>query len=739
MRNPFEGVPFDEARRRILEEGKRQAASFDETTRRVLSLIEATDRLDLLANLAAYGLPATLSQDGDIQRMLPSVMPAHVEMAQAICLRDTFVHREDVGPLAKVTSMMFDALKEWSEQFHLKRLLQYEGEPSELEARQVEVREVIRTSTQNIRNWGYHHQIIRVARELSAPLDPRLQQVFGFTGADAVAIFDFMYGNSHARMNDHYARLKRVLPKSTIQDVLTQYQHEFPDISVEVEAMKEEMRLRKSTLRDVKRIVLMHSDLGLYKLFVQSPEEIAAGTKIAAAVVERVLTRFGLRFGDLRDSNVEHFFMSNPIWTRPVIVMDGGHYFCPMPQLFLSYFFESLLSLVRDDDALRTAYDNQRSQYLEASVAQIFRRAFPDAAVISNFKWRTPDRSRQFENDLLAKVDSFLFIVECKSGRVSPSARRGADESLSTVIDDLLVEPSRQSERLERTILEATAGGAGTEEFVREFPFELSSIRRIVRLSVTLEDISFLQSRVNGLKAAGYVPEELNAAPCVTVSDLETVFEILREVPERVHYWIRRSEWEGRADYFADELDLLGVYLKTCLDLGDLEFGSARLMFVGESTPIDNYFEATRHGVATSPPSLRMTKRWRDMLNRLSQERPQRWTEAAVALLCTGAAQQDEVLSQLGQMVVDVKRRRERAHARNVLIFVPAMGRREAIAFACLMHEEIPNRSELMERAAMHAFDRHAAILECVVLALDVDQPIYPYATLGVYGRPVAQ
>jgi hypothetical protein len=229
------------------------------------------------------------------------------------------------------------------------------------------------------------------------------------------------------------------------------------------------------------------------------------------------------------------------------------------------------------------------------------------------------------------EVNMLTTLVEDKSGRVSPQARRGAPERVGEDVDRLLNEPSRQSKRLEAAIWAAKAGAAGMEAFRGVFPANLDQVHRIVRVSVTLEDIGFIHTNINALKEAGYVPPEIAVAPAVTLADLEIVFDILQSPLERIHYWVQRSVWEGSADYTADEIDLLGVYLNTGLTVGDIH-KNVRLVLLGASKPIDEYYEALRYGIAKEKPTYQATQWWRDLLARLESKKPDRWIEAGIVL-----------------------------------------------------------------------------------------------------------
>src|ERR1035438_6996230 len=93
-------------------------------------------------------------------------------------------------------------------------------------------------------------------------------------------------------------------------------------------------------------------------------------------------------------------------------------------------------------------YSAIRSAYLEHRVTELLRQSFPGAKIYRGSKFRLlPDDTVEYENDILAVVDTTAFVIECKSGRVDPPARRGAELRLADTMDDLIGAASTQARR----------------------------------------------------------------------------------------------------------------------------------------------------------------------------------------------------------------------------------------------------------------------------------------------------
>jgi len=737
MPNPFGHIPKDDLTRVMAGFGKDQAERFSTTTTAIRDLMSRLDSVGLLACLTAYGITDFMDANGILSHGEKTrLYPAHVELAQMISLSIPPAARLGNPVTSPDVGSMFEMLPKWVNQFHWKRLSQVEKVATDVEKKRLEVQEQMRATTQMIRNWAFYDQVKRIGMEILEPLDSRFEVPHGYRATDLIRIFDYMFDECQKRLNAHFDRLRLMMVAKTAREAVTAYFDAIPELDGTPEDFEQLMEERHASLKMTKAMMLSHSDLRLADCYTFAVPEVAVAVGRSEAAVQKALHAMSYQWGALSGSNLEHAFMNNPIWVKPAIDVGDDNYFCPLPQTFFAFLFETVLSLFRDHPSLREDYDKRRSDYLEAKTAELFRRGFPESALTTNFKWQSPDKSQEFESDLIVAVDATLLLVEAKSGRVSPQARRGAPEGLGEDIDRLLIEPSRQSKRLEDAIEAAKAGDPGTDAFRAVFPVDLDRVHRIIRISVALEDIGFIHTNVNALKEAGYVPADLAVAPAVTLADLEIVFDTLKSPLERLHYWVQRSVWEGKADYTADEIDLLGIYLNTGLTVGDIH-KNTRLFLLGASKPIDEYYEAVRHGISKEKPTYQATPWWRDLLEKLETKRPDRWMEVGIVLLSAGYAQQVEIERRVKSLTEVVKREREAAASHNGLIFVASADTTDAISILALVSSQVTDRLRLMENMASHAFAENASVGQCVVIMINVDDSLYPYGTLAIFARPL--
>jgi hypothetical protein len=115
--------------------------------------------------------------------------------------------------------------------------------------------------------------------------------------------------------------------------------------------------------------------------------------------------------------------------------------------------------------------------------------------------------------------------------------------------------------------------------------------------------------------------------------DLESIFEILANQSERLHYLVRRGEFESNASYSGGELDLFAFYLRTGFNVGDLEFDDREWMLTLESIELNPFLNRRVTGDDPPRPQLRLTPWWRAIIARIEATKPPRWPELTMVLL----------------------------------------------------------------------------------------------------------
>jgi hypothetical protein len=390
-----------------------------------------------------------------------------------------------------------------------------------------------------------------------------------------------------------------------------------------------------------------------------------------------------------------------------------------------------LENFIWEHEGLKKKYSNLRSKYLEDEIARLFSSGFPNASIYRGSLWHDPETGKDFENDLLVLIDSFAIIVEAKSGSISDPARRGAPDRLSRTLRELIEDPSEQALRF-MALLKTNKGQ-------RSFPtkqgayntFDNSKINYYVPLGVTLSHLGTIGSDLKKLIEAKIVDKKLEElAPSISVTDLESIFELLTLEAEKIHYIARRREFEAHVAYEADELDLLGFYLDNGFNIGDREYSQDFFLNMTlKSKELDPYFVATSEGISVPKPELAMTKWWRDLLKTISYRKTEGWVETCFVLLNTTKEDQEKFEKEFEKLKLRIRKGRvEKPH--NWVVFASGPERRRYViaGYPYTTHDKELRNSIMSEILNNKVAEKSRGV---VVVGVNIERNDYPYSVLA--------
>jgi len=588
----------------------------------------------------------------------------------------------------------------------------------------------IQAETQALRNWAYPAQITAIVTGLFATIDDDFARMTGARIAALVAMCDRLTTVIKDRLKEHMAHVDAVHAATTIPDAIAAYFQGFPQFAEDADDLEAVFAGQGATLDAARHMLIMHSDTLLPDVFLLTLNDMIAAYPgvIEPGQLRAILGHWSRRFGDLRDANPEHFFMGNPVWTQPFILLEDDIFFLPIPGLLLSFCLELMEGLLDPHPALHARYESRRSSYLEAEVERLFRDAFPGAALYRGSQWKDGRTGQVFENDLFVVLDSFALIVEAKAGKVREAARRGAPDTVQRVIEDLLIAPAIQSARL----AERLRDNPGVQRFDTRrgviHEVDTSDVTRIVRLSVALDTPGTLLAYWPDLRDAGFIPPDTPLVPTLTLADLETIFALLESPLERLHYLVRRGEFEVEAGYKGDELDLLAFYLETGFAVTEAAASGARFLLYGQSVTLNPYLMRVQTGEAVPKPRRPLTPWWRDILTWLEERQVRRWTEMGLVLLNASYEEQVEFAQSAREVACSVADGRRPA-GEDVLMYFSPPQRAEAIVVVAYGPCNPQERRELIRAASTQAASQ-APITIGLAMGVSAEHPDRPFDVL---------
>jgi hypothetical protein len=704
---------------------------FPELLQRIEHLFRSKYPPHILATLGSYGSMAGVSNRGTTgTSLIRDLQQHHFELLQALSLTLPLNHRGIELPTPADIQSVLETVTALADAFHQRRTLAAQ-ETDELQERTaLALREKLRMHTQIVRNWGYFSSVIRISSELYEPLDKGLYNYHGFTSGDLIRVGRTLINIFEARFNNRLRVLRNIFKVNSIRRLVRQYYKHYPYVEGDPEAFLRNIP-SSATLQMVRSRLLAHADLALVPLVCVTGREVAHRAAISPELTSVILNALSLEPGDLADLNREHLFLNNPVWTAPIIKIQT-EYFCAAPQVIFSHIQKIMNSLV-EAAGLQPRLQDRRARYLERKIQELLRTALPNSVQWQNAKWSYA--ASQYESDLVAKLDRTIVIVEAKSATLTEPGLRGAADRVKRHVQELILEPSLQSARLEEIIWKAGDSHDKALAALSSFGEGFSEADQIVRVTVTLDDFSILSSSERELKTAGWIPENEQLACTLNIADFESVIDILGDPARIVHYFMERQRIQKLIDIFADEMDFLGFYLETAFNVWELESQEFALYIVGMSLSIDRYYESGDAGVSLPRPKPKIRPYFKKLIKRVQARRALGWLSITVDILrACNYDEQRRVEDALEKLKKNVELNWRKDGHECSLIVSPPPAREAGIVFFLYPPELAGKRKEIAQQLSAQALGVTGRS-RCVLVGRNTARWAEAYSFLGV-ARP---
>lgn len=291
--------------------------------------------------------------------------------------------------------------------------------------------------------------------------------------------------------------------------------------------------------------------------------EIADSLGRDVAVVEAVLNRFALNLGGstARESLEAFIGGDNPLRTNPVVRTRRGTFMLVHDSLVSPAIRENLEQELKALPEWER-YQKWRGTLLEDLGRAAFERLLPGVITYASFDYFVPASApeaaglptgytKKVEGDLLFLLDDAAVIVEAKAVAITPESRAGETRRLRRDLTGIITRASEQASRLQERL--ENDGGVRLHQ---EGWLDLSHVREIHTVALSLEDLSGVATATSDLVAAGVLDAE-HIPWVVSIHDLQLIARIVERPAEFLLYLRRRRDPEVSLAYTApDELDL---------------------------------------------------------------------------------------------------------------------------------------------------------------------------------------
>jgi hypothetical protein len=729
MDHPLSHITNEQRKELISELGKNGKEKVDEIFKFLNDLLRTCDPITLISILSGYGLTIGVGDDGvQSKESSGGLNQAHVEILQALALQ---IPEKELGcqPVTPdIVQEVWEKLIELSNAFSFSRMNEELLNASEAGMAINQIQEMIRGNTQMVRNWGFHSQVINISKEIYSHFDLVMLEKLGFSASNVIDTFKFMVESVEERMSKRLETLSELKSTKKPYELLIKYHELIGQGKEEADRFAKSIDIKSISQKNLFFMLLSHFDLRMADNYLFKAEQVASQVKLDKEIVDRILDYFSYSFGDLSESKKEYFFLDNPTWKKPIVSTYGG-YFCPLPQLFFSFVLNILDEIVVTID--KAALHKRRADYLENKIEEIVKRRFPESLTVSGVKWDLD--GIQYETDLITFIDSHAIIIEAKSQKISQPALRGAPDRIKKHLEEILIEPGIQSYRLEQKLNTLRLQESPVDSLMEKLPIDISKINKVLRVSVSLEDFATLQANFRLFGGTGWVPKDFLPCPSMNLADFETLFDFLEHPVQIVHYIQRRTELEGVIKFMGDELDFMGLYITTLLNIGNMiSDHKAEIIISGMSEPLDKYYISRDQGVYIDKPQPKISQLFKNIFVRLEERGTPRWTEIGSILNRFPPDDQYKLSKFIKDLTKVVNKTWHVEGHKNIIIYNPPEASEYSLVIVLFKESNKDRRYEFIEHASALGIEP-VHVKYSLVIAINIDKDDLPYHYIALF------
>jgi len=725
--NPFAGLDDDTRKKAIQEIAQNSEKTYQESLAKIKELLHKYDPVTILSVISSYGLTVGVGDSGiQAKDSDYTIYQAHIEICQAFALqlKPEEMQKLPFGP--DVVEELWDSLVNLMNAYNYRGLAQNIDNESEDAIAVKLLQQGIRGSTQMVRNWGYFSQVKSISQEIYSFFDKALKDKYGFTVTNIIQLFQLLIDEIENANTSRYLELSNLYKFKDKTQLIFKYHQMIGQSSEEASHFINNIDIDSIPYKSLFSMLMSHYDLRLPENYKFRSSYLSNKLGIDESIIRTILDEFSYEWGGLESYETEYLYLSNPVWLRPIIKLETGEYFCAFPQMFFSFIIPSLDRLIESLD--KKALSNRRAGYLEEKVVEIINRRFPESNTVSGIKWKYD--STEYETDLITFIDSHAVIVEAKSGKISDPALRGAPARLKKHIEEILIAPNNQSKRLKQRLEELIANPGINDELRDKLPVDINSIHKIIRVSVSLEDFGSIQANVAQLSETGWLPKDFEPCPTMNIADFETLFDFLDHPVQIIHYLERRQELEKVLGYMGDELDLMGLYIGTLFNIGDID-PEANFVISEMSSPLDAFYNSRDAGVDIPKPKPKISPLFSGIFEQLEKRHTPRWTEIGV-ILNRFSPEDQRQLTKMVKIIQKIVRKNWMVEGhKNIAIVTPPRASEYALCYVVYNDHNASKRNEFIQKAAIVGLEAEH-VKQCLVIAKNVDRDDLNYHFIGL-------
>jgi len=468
-----------------------------------------------------------------------------------------------------------------------------------------------------VRGDAYVDQGEQLARSLFEPEAEWMNRDLGFTVFDVIELEKSLTSLLQRRVSDLL---------TSVADQSAQFDAFLRDRNAPVTVRQAMTKLGKKGLKE--HFFIERLADGIVDALSFSIEDVVdESSEIDREATQKVLSAFAIGGGD---ASYWSPLQRSPLLSGPIVPV-GDRFLAPVMGLLRRDLTELLERLVLSH---RPKFPARRAKTLDRLAVECLEGVFPGARtyVSAYYPIEGDDRAARAEADGLVLWNDVCFVLEGKGKPLSPQGKRGDVKRIQADLQASLAEAWNQGNRVIEYLQRARPA-----VFYDDRGAELCSVdgSSIVYAKVITPTIHTLADHALHLEQFADIGLDVSGQPpwAVSINDLRMICELVRSPAELICYvrWRDRLHL-GRASIAADEADVFGAFLLRqpyayqAASAGTLHIGS-------HSTDFDAYYMSERRGSEANKPGMFSIQLVDGFVDRLVNERPDGWLDAADVVL----------------------------------------------------------------------------------------------------------
>lgn len=333
------------------------------------------------------------------------------------------------------------------------------------------------------------------------------------------------------------------------------------------------------------------------------------------------------------DEKVHAFpYGAQPPASTPIYRVGGG-YLIPVPMTFRDAIRPRMEDLLSQHPSTWRQYLDYRGAFVEEEATRILAQALPGSTFWTRLPWDTPTSSGELDG--LVACDDVALRIQAKSGRVSPSARRGSQKRILKDLGDIIGKAAKQHQALHEALAQSDDLSLGFQKAV----YDALNLPIQIEIVTTLDDIMPWSPEHHKLRRTSVLQTERPMPWVVSLMDLMVVCDVLAGADFLDFLWRRLRLEEHKRISSIDELDYLGCYLDSGLYFDDsfTSGDSPDFLHLAPSytETLDTWY-FHRAGIVSrrvEKPRQDLPPNLRNLIEHLKIQRPPHWLFGSVCLL----------------------------------------------------------------------------------------------------------